>query len=263
MEVEGKSIALLIDAENISPNYIELIIDEANKYGKINYRRVYGDWTTPQLNPWKNKINEFGLTPVQQYSYTSGKNVSDFTLIIDAMDILYSEKVNSFCIVSSDSDFTKLVTRLREDNMFVFGMGESKTPIALVNSCETFAYLDKMLHSNITVEAPKKEVKKTSKTKTTSNGSTNGNGNGYSKDISSITPLGRIKTELKNIINDNAEDDGWAYWSVVANLLQKKFPGFHPRNYGKNMRPLNFFQRMKTDFETKKENTAMHIRNKK
>jgi len=258
MEVEGKSIALLIDAENISPKYIELIIDEANKYGKINYRRVYGDWTTPQLNPWKTKINEFGLTPVQQYSYTSGKNVSDFTLIIDAMDILYSEKVNSFCIVSSDSDFTKLVTRLREDNIFVFGMGESKTPIALVNSCEAFAYLDKMLMNDETVEAPKKEVKKLAKAKTTSVS----NGNGYSKDVSSITPLGRIKAELKNIINDNAEDDGWAYWSVVANLLQKKFPGFHPRNYGKNMRPLNFFQRMKTDFETKKENTAMHVRNK-
>jgi hypothetical protein len=201
MEVESKSIALLIDSENISPKYIELIIDEANKYGKINYRRVYGDWTTPQLNPWKNKINEFGLTPVQQYSYTSGKNVSDFTLIIDAMDILYSGKVNSFCIVSSDSDFTKLVTRLREDNMFVFGMGESKTPIALVNSCETFGYLDKMLISDVVEEAPKKEVKKASKAKPVSNG----NGNGFSKDVSSITPLGRIKAELKNIINDNAE----------------------------------------------------------
>ena len=144
--------------------------------------------------------------------------------------------------------------------MFVFGMGESKTPIALVNSCETFAYLDKMLMSDTAVEeAAKKEVKKVSKVKITSNG----NGNGYSKDISSITPLGRIKTELKHIIDNNAEEDGWAYWSVVANLLQKKFPGFHPRNYGKNMRPLNFFQRMKTDFETKKENTAMHVRNKK
>jgi hypothetical protein len=144
--------------------------------------------------------------------------------------------------------------------MFVFGMGESKTPIALVNSCETFGYLDKMLINDTVEDAPKKEVKKVSKTtKPTSNG----NGNGYSKDVSSITPLGRIKAELKNIINDNAEDDGWAYWSVAANLLQKKFPGFHPRNYGKNMRPLNFFQRMKTDFETKKENTAMHVRNKK
>ena len=250
MEIGSKNIALLIDAENISPKYIEIIIDEANKYGKINYRRVYGDWTTPQLNPWKDKINEFGLTPVQQYAYTSGKNISDFTLIIDAMDILYTNKVNSFCIVSSDSDFTKLVTRLREDNMFVFGMGESKTPIALVNSCETFSYLDKML------AAEEEEVNKKKKTKT--NGK---KGTVSQKNESSITPLNRVKSELKNIINSNLEDDGWAYWSLIAQLLQKKFPGFHPRNYGQNIRPLAFFQKMK-DFEVKKQNTVIYIRNK-
>lgn len=240
MEIKDKSIALLIDAENISPKYIEIIIDEANKYGKINYRRVYGDWTTPQLNPWKIKISEFGLTPVQQYAYTAGKNSSDFTLIIDAMDILYSEKVNSFCIVSSDSDFTKLVTRLREDNMFVFGMGESKTPISLVNSCETFSYLDKMLSPD---ETESKSTKKSS-TKATS-----------------ITPLRKIKQELNNIIKLNVEDDGWAYWSLIAQLLQKKYPGFHPRNYGKTMRPLEFFEKMH-DFQVKKENTVIYIRNK-
>lgn len=251
MNIETKNIALLIDAENISPKYIEIIIDEANKYGKINYRRVYGDWTTPQLNPWKEKINEFGLTPVQQYAYTSGKNISDFTLIIDAMDILYTNKVNSFCIVSSDSDFTKLVTRLREDNMFVFGMGESKTPISLVNSCETFAYLDKML------AAEEEEEQKKTKTKTKSNGKKPNH-----KNESSITPLNRVKRELKNLINSNLEDDGWAYWSLIAQLLQKKFPGFHPRNYGQNIRPLAFFQKMR-DFEVKKQNTVIYIRNKK
>ncbi len=251
MEIKNKSIALLIDAENISPSYIEIIIDEANKYGTINYRRVYGDWTTPQLNPWKQKISEFGLTPVQQYAYTSGKNASDFTLIIDAMDILYSGKANSFCIVSSDSDFTKLVTRLREDNMFVFGMGESKTPISLVNSCETFAYLDKMMASDKQEEV-KQEVESTSTKKNKIK----------TKPVSSITPLRRIKQELKNIINANLEDDGFAYWSLIAQLLQKKFPGFHPRNYGDKVRPLQFFENMK-EFEVKKENTVIYIRNKK
>ncbi|MDY0278009.1 MAG: NYN domain-containing protein [Acholeplasma sp.] len=250
MEIKDKSIALLIDAENISPSYIEIIIDEANKYGKINYRRVYGDWTTPQLNPWKQKMNEFGLTPVQQYAYTSGKNSSDFTLIIDAMDILYSGKVNSFCIVSSDSDFTKLVTRLREDNMFVFGMGESKTPISLVNSCETFSYLDKMLITYESEEkAPKrKSVKQTVEVVQETN-------------TTSITPLRKIKHELKNMINSNLEDDGWAYWSLIAQLIMKKYPGFHPRNYGKNMRPLEFFEKMH-DFEVKKEDTVIYIKNK-
>jgi len=251
MNIENKSIALLIDAENISPGYIEIIIDEANKYGKINYRRVYGDWTTPQLNPWKQRISEFGMTPVQQYAYTSGKNASDFTLIIDAMDILYSGKVDAFCIVSSDSDFTKLVTRLREDDMFVFGMGESKTPISLVNSCETFAYLDKMLAAETPAPVEeKKEAVKPPKKKT----------NGQ-KPESSITPLSRIKLELHNIINDNLEDDGWAYWSLIAQLFQKKFPGFHPRNYGDNIRPLSFFEKM-DEFEVKKINTVIHIRNR-
>jgi len=249
MDIENKSIALLIDAENISPSYIEIIIDEANKYGKINYRRVYGDWTTPQLNPWKQRINEFGMTPVQQYAYTSGKNASDFTLIIDAMDILFSGKVNAFCIVSSDSDFTKLVTRLREDDMFVFGMGESKTPISLVNSCESFAYLDKILASSKIEIEPKKEEVVPKKNKP--NGKTE----------SSITPIKRVKTELSNIINDNIDDNGWAYWSLVAQLLQKKFPGFHPRNYGDNTRPLSFFEKM-SEFEFKKLNTVIHIRNK-
>ncbi|MFH5880777.1 NYN domain-containing protein [Liberiplasma polymorphum] len=247
-----KTIALLIDAENISPKYIELIIDQANKYGKINYRRVYGDWTTDQLGAWKNKINEFGLTPVQQYAYTSGKNVSDFTLIIDAMDILYSGKVDSFCIVTSDSDFTKLVTRLREDNMFVIGMGESKTPISLVNSCEAFSYLDIMFNETEedTKDVVKKETAKPKKKAPPKNG----------KSETSITPLKKIKKELKQIIEDNIEEDGYAYWSVVAQLLQKKFPGFHPRNYGHKLRPLNFVESL-NEFEIKKDKTVIFIKN--
>jgi len=249
MEIKNKYIALLIDAENISPSYIEKIIDEANKYGTITFRRVYGDWTTPQLNPWKAKINEFGLTPVQQYAYTKGKNSSDFTLIIDAMDILYKDKVGTFCIVSSDSDFTKLVTRLREDNIFVVGMGESKTPISLVNSCEAFAYLDKMVSPE---EDKKPELEKIEKKpKTTIK----------SKAISSITPKRRIKLDLKNMINENLEDDGWAYWSLIAQLLIKKFPGFHPRNYGSNIKPLNFFENME-EYEVKRVGTITFIRNK-
>jgi len=235
----------------ITNNYIEKIIDEANKYGTLTIRRVYGDWTTPQLNPWKVKINEFGLTPVQQYAYTRGKNSSDFTLIIDGMDILYKDKVNAFCIVTSDSDFTKLVTRLREDNMFVFGMGESKTPISLVNSCETFAYLDKMVSPEVEEKEEKEEKTEVKIVDPKKN----------VKSISSITPKRRITLELKNIIEENAEEDGWAYWSLIAQLLQKKFPGFHPRNYGSNTKPLVFFEKMK-DFEVKREGTITFIKNK-
>jgi uncharacterized LabA/DUF88 family protein len=250
MEFENKNIALLIDSENISTKYLQFIIDEANKYGKINYRRVYGDWTTGQLNPWKSKCIEYGLTPVQQYSYAAGKNASDFTLIIDAMDILYKGKVDSFCIVSSDSDFTKLVTRLKEDNMFVFGMGESKTPISLVNSCETFSYLDKMLNVEEIkeVEAKEAESKVETKPKTTGN-----------ERESSITPLEKVISGLKMLIHDNIDEDGWAYWGTVAQLFQKKFPGFHPRNYGDNIKALTFFERSK-DFEFKKTKTSLYVR---
>ncbi len=257
MDIENRSIALLIDAENISAKYIEIIIDEANKYGNITYRRVYGDWTTDYVKPWKQIIHDFALTPVQQNTYSSNKskNVSDFTLIIDAMDILYSHKVEGFCIVSSDSDFTKLVTRLREDNMFVMGMGESKTPLSLVNACATFSYLDKMFSDSEDDKEPKEnEVKKPSE-KSSSKKKKNG------KNESSITPLKRIEEEIKHIIKSNIEDDGWAYWSVVAGLLQKKFPGFHPRNYGQNVRPLTFFKRHKA-FEVKIEEKVAYIKTK-
>ncbi|MDD4000456.1 MAG: NYN domain-containing protein [Bacilli bacterium] len=248
MDFNNRNIALLIDSENISTKYLPIIIDEANKYGKINYKRVYGDWSSRLLNPWKAMCMEYGLTPVQQYSYTSGKNASDFTLVIDAMDILYKGKVDSFCIVSSDSDFTKLVTRLKEDNMFVFGMGESKTPLALVNSCETFAYLDKML--SVDEEEEKKEAEK-EETKPQSK----------KKEESSITPLEIVLHELKSIIKETSEDDGWSYWANVAQLFQRKYPGFHPRNYGENIKALSFFKkRNDLMFEQRKSSIYVKIK---
>lgn len=240
------NIALLIDAENISADYISYIIDEANKFGTITYRRVYGDWTTDLLKPWKPKSIEYSLTPVQQYAYVTGKNVSDFTLIIDAMDILYKGKVDCFCLVSSDSDFTKLVTRLKEDRMMVIGMGETKTPASLVNSCEQFIYLDKIRN----LAQPKK-----SKAKSTIDVSGN-----KPKDLvleNNITPLEDVVSYLETIINENAESDGWVYWSLANNLLTKKFPGFNPRNYGKNIRPINFLT--KQGFVFKKEGTLVYI----
>ncbi|MBU1020503.1 MAG: NYN domain-containing protein, partial [Firmicutes bacterium] len=153
MEQIDRSMAILIDAENISPKYIGLIIDEANKHGKLNYRRIYGDWTTVKLKKWKDACLKYALTPVQQFVSISGKNSSDFSLVIDAMDILYGGKTLGFCIISSDGDFTKLITRLKEDDMYLIGMGEEKTPISLVNSYESFTYLDKLFQ---TIEAEKK-----------------------------------------------------------------------------------------------------------
>src|SRR5690606_2699119 len=200
--------------------------------------RIYGDWSQERLKNWKSQAEKYSLTYVQQYANLSNKgNVTDFSLVIDAMDILYSNKVNAFCIVSSDSDFTKLIIRLKEDNMYLIGMGESKTPEVLVNSYERFYYLDKILDDL----QPKAQKDK----------DTNG--------ASLITKKETIIKALKEIIVDNLEDDGWAYWSIVADQLRKKYPGFDPINYGLKMKALNFFKSIK-DFEVKNEEKVAYIR---
>lgn len=145
MENDEKVIALLIDAENVSPQYIKIILDEVSMYGTPVYKRIYGDWTTPAMASWKKILLEHSLTPIQQFSYTQGKNATDSAMIIDAMDILYANHVDGFCLVSSDSDFTRLASRLRESCMFVIGMGESKTPTAFKSACDTFKYLDVLM----------------------------------------------------------------------------------------------------------------------
>jgi uncharacterized LabA/DUF88 family protein len=139
---KDKRIAVLIDADNVSEKYIKYILDEVSNHGIPTYRRIYGDWTKPHLSSWKNALLNNSISPVQQYEYTTGKNSTDSALIIDAMDILYSGNVEGFCIVSSDSDFTRLATRLREAGMFVLGMGEQKTPKPFIVACEKFKYLE-------------------------------------------------------------------------------------------------------------------------
>ena len=160
----GKVIALLIDAENVSPKYIKTILDELSLYGTPAYKRIYGDWTSADMSSWKKVLNEHNLTPMQQFSYTQGKNASDSAMIIDAMDILYTRNVDGFCIVSSDSDFTRLASRLRESRMFVIGMGESKTPPAFKSACDTFKYLDVLMGMKPAApaakDAPKSAAKK-------------------------------------------------------------------------------------------------------
>ncbi len=162
MENDEKVIALLIDAENVSPQYIKIILDEVSMYGTPAYKRIYGDWTTPAMASWKKILLEHSLTPIQQFSYTQGKNATDSAMIIDAMDILYADHVDGFCLVSSDSDFTRLASRLRESCMFVIGMGESKTPTAFKSACDTFKYLDVLMGiKNENARASKEKKKAT------------------------------------------------------------------------------------------------------
>lgn len=207
------NIAVLIDGDNIPSAYVKEMMEEIAKYGNPTIKRIYGDWTNPRLNKWKTVLLENAITPIQQYGYTKGKNATDSAMIIDAMDILYAGKVNGFCLVSSDSDFTRLATRLREAGMQVFGIGEKKTPNPFIVACDKFIYI---------------EILKNQSTEETT-GSTEEKSKGKSE-VDKITPkdLRLIATTIEDI----ADDDGWAFLGDVGSLLQKKQPNFDSRNYG-------------------------------
>jgi uncharacterized LabA/DUF88 family protein len=216
MEAELK-LAVLIDGDNIPSSYVKEMMEEIAKYGSPTIKRIYADWTKPVLSRWKNIILENAITPIQQYNYTTGKNATDSAMIIDAMDILYSGKVNGFCLVSSDSDFTRLATRLREAGMKVFGIGERKTPQPFIVACDKFIYVE--ILKQRTDEPVNGQETETAKEKTSKK-----------SEIDKITP-GVIKL-IATTISDLADDDGWAFLGDVGNLLQKKQPNFDPRNYG-------------------------------
>ncbi len=206
---ENMNIAVLIDGDNIPSANVKEMMEEIAKYGNPTLKRIYGDWTKPGLNKWKNLLLENAITPIQQYAYTTGKNATDFAMIIDAMDILYSDKVDGFCLVSSDSDFTKLATRLREAGMLVIGIGEKKTPNPFIIACDKFIYIE-ILRKQSEDKADPKESNKSSFDKITN------------KEINVIV----------SSINDLSDEEGWAFLGDVGSLIQKKRPNFDSRNYG-------------------------------
>ena len=206
-------LAVLIDGDNIPSAYVKEMMEEIAKYGNPTIKRIYGDWTNPGLSKWKNVLLENAITPIQQYGYTTGKNATDSAMIIDAMDILYSEKVNGFCLVSSDSDFTKLATRLREAGMNVIGIGEKKTPEPFIAACDRFIYIEILKYKSDESELESARTKTDQK-----------------ENVDKITP--KVIKLISSTINDLADDDGWAFLGDVGNLLQKKQPNFDSRNYG-------------------------------
>lgn len=219
MNSDEMRLAILIDAENVPYSNIKGIMEEIAKYGIPTIKRIYADWTKPTVSGWKNVLLENAITPIQQYSYTSGKNSSDSAMIIDAMDILYSEKVEGFCIISSDSDFTRLVIRLRETGMKVFGIGERKTPSPFIAACDKFTYIEIISASSQSNNTYDSGIKKEGLTEKEQRSGTVAIG----KDIINLIAVS---------INDVEDENGWAFLGDVGNLINKKQPDFDPRNFG-------------------------------
>lgn len=230
-------LAVLIDADNVSHSHISDMMEEATRYGTPTFKRIYGDWTQPHLVSWKKVLLEHAITPIQQYSYTKGKNATDSAMIIDAMDILYSGKVDGFCIVSSDSDFTRLVIRLREAGMRVIGMGEKKTPKPFIAACDKFLFIEVLSSSDAETDASTEEKRggKTAGQKSVSDKKSGKSPASSSKAGSRRKKPdmdGRMKKLVRLSVSDVADDDGWAFLGEVGNMILKKEPSFDPRNYG-------------------------------
>lgn len=243
MEVnKDLKLAVLIDADNVPYANVKEMFEEIAKYGTPTFKRIYADWTKPTVSGWKKVLLENAITPIQQYSYSTGKNASDSALIIDAMDILYTGKVDGFCIVSSDSDFTRLATRLREAGMKVIGIGEKKTLNPFITACDKFIYIEILKPEQVRpVEAgSKKDTRKLSPT--------------------AKEPLSKIDPEIIKLFTDSISDledeNGWTFLGELGSLLLKKKPDFDPRNYGfPKMLPLI---RSMNKFEIDERETGKH-----
>lgn len=205
---EQQSLAVIIDADNSQPSIIEGLMEEIAKYGVASVKRIYGDWTDTRLKGWKTHLLSHGFQPMQQFGYTVGKNSTDSAMIIDAMDLLYTDKLDGFCIVSSDSDFTRLALRIRESGLSVYGFGEKKTPKAFLAACDKFIYTE-----NLRKEKTSKPARKSS-----------------SK--SEIGKNEELKKILKNVVDDTADDSGWSYLTHIRQTIANRYPDFDPRNYG-------------------------------
>lgn len=211
---ERNKLAVLIDADNINASICEALVGEIAKYGLASVKRAYGDWTTDQLKPWKSVLHEYAIGPMQQFSYTKGKNSTDSSMIIDAMDLLYTERFDGFCLVTSDSDFTKLATRIRESGLWVYGFGEQKTPDSLQAACDKFVFLEAL--------APPEEKE--------------GSGDGASKPTRRKTKKelnqdAKLIGLLRGAVEAAADDDGWASIAAVGSHIANQ-SSFDSRNFG-------------------------------
>lgn len=214
--VRSRRIGMLIDGDNAQPSLIGNMLAEASKYGLVIIRRIYGDWTTANMNGWKDTLQTYAIQPIQQFRYTIGKNATDSAMIIDAMDVLYEGSIEGFCLVSSDSDYTRLATRIREKGIFVMGIGKKSTPRAFVNACDVFVFTE-----NLQVEAQAQKQAESVKSKHTHDGAN-------SVEQAPLEPL----LLLKRAFDLAAGDDGWAFLGVMGSHIRQLDPSFDPRTYG-------------------------------
>ena len=203
-----EKLAVLIDADNAQPSILDGLLSEIAKYGTANVKRIYGDWTLPHLKGWKEHLLQYSIQPIQQFGYTSGKNSTDSSLIIDAMDLLYTGKFDGFCIVSSDSDFTRLASRIREAGLIVYGFGERKTPKAFVSACDKFIFTEVLRSKD------------------------NGNEKISRKTTSELKQDTKLVNLLRNAVEASSDDSGWACLAAVGSNIAKQASEFDPRNYG-------------------------------
>lgn len=238
--------AVLIDADNVPYANVKEMFEEIAKYGTPTFKRIYADWTKPTVSGWKKVLLENAITPIQQYSYSTGKNASDSALIIDAMDILYTGKVDGFCIVSSDSDFTRLATRLREAGMKVIGIGEKKTLTPFITACDKFIYIE-ILNKNEPEALTENNNPKTAVKSKQNN------------PISKIDP--KIIKLFSDSISDLEDENGWAFLGDLGNLMLKKKPDFDSRNYGfpKMLALLKSMNKFEIDERDSGKNNIKHI----
>lgn len=250
--MEDKKFALLIDADNISAKYIAEILEELTKYGVVTYKRIYGDWTSTQATKWKEKLLEYSITPIQQFSNTSGKNATDSTLIIDAMDILYTKNVDGFCIVSSDSDFTRLASRLRESGMEVIGMGEEKTPGSFRSACTIFTNLEILLDQDEEEKEENSNNIAVIKTDHISDEKEN-----PQKKMNYLNERKMIENTIVNIITENENKGKVTGLGEIGSRLVKTYPDFDVRKYGFSL--LSKFLEEIDAFELSKKNSTITV----
>jgi hypothetical protein len=229
---ESKKLAVLIDADNAQATVCSKLLEEAAKFGVSSVKRAYGDWTTSKLKSWKEHLHRYAIQPIQQFSYTTGKNSTDSSLIIDAMDLLHEGRLDGFCLVSSDSDFTRLATRIRESGLVVYGFGEKKTPEAFISACDKFIYTE-ILRAQ--------------------------------KDVGDESGNAKLKKLVTIAIDAVSEDNGWARLSRVGGYITKNNPSFDPRNYGyeklgKLVKSLNYLETDEKEFKDGSSNVHIFIR---